>query len=153
MNFYHIIVLKWQVKTEDHETLNWVFHQTDIPSTIRSQVLGGHLHVPGKGDYQVEWHMASDLKTLKCMYNISKGGNSKSPCLYCTQPAHVLDSKWWRRAPNRDKQDPNFKAVLDIPLCNVHICTLHALYCMYCVELLRNLFFYILDLLGNFGLR
>ena len=73
MNFYCIIVLKWQVKIEDHETLNWVFHQTDIPSTIRSQILGGHLHVPGKGDFQVEWHMAGDLKTLKRMYNISKG--------------------------------------------------------------------------------
>ena len=71
--------------------------------------------------------MAGDLKTLKCMYNISKGGNSKSPCLYCNQPAYVLDFKWWRKAPNRDKEDPNFNAVLDIPLCNVHICTLHAL--------------------------
>ena len=92
--------------------------------------------------------MAGDLKTLKCMYNISKGGNSKSPCLYCKQLAYVLDFKWWRKAPNRDKEDPNFNAVLDIPLCNVHFA-----HCMHCVELLRNLFFYILDLPGNFGLR
>lgn len=115
------------MKTEDHETLDWVFHHTEIPRIIKRQVQGENLHVAGKGDFQVEWHMAGDLKTLKCMYNISKGGNSKSPCLYCKESAQVMDSKWWKRAPNRDKVDPDFKAILDIPLCNVHICTLHGL--------------------------
>ena len=84
------------MKIEDHETLNWVFHQIEIPSTIKSQALGNHLNIPDKGDFQVEWHMEGDLKTLKCMYNIRKGGNSKSPCLYCKQLAHILDCKWWK---------------------------------------------------------
>ena len=60
------------------------------------------------------------------MYNISKGHNSKSPCMYYKQLAHILDCKWWKRAPTRDKVDLNFKVVLEIQSCNVLICTLHA---------------------------
>ena len=40
-----------------------------------------HPCVQGKGDFQVDWHLIGDLKRLKCMYNISKGNNSKTPCL------------------------------------------------------------------------
>ena len=71
-------------------------------------------------------HMLSDLKTLKCMYNISKGGNLRPPFLYYNQPAEFMDSKFWKRAPNRDKVDLAM-TILDIPLGNVHTCTLHAL--------------------------
>ena len=96
MKFYHIILLKWQVKTEDHETLNWVFHQTDIPSTIRSQILGRHLHVPSKGDFQVEWHMGGDLKTLKCMYNISIRGEVRSQKgIVRKYISGLMQSPWW----------------------------------------------------------
>ena len=87
----------------------------------------------------VEWHMSGDLKTIKCMYNIGKGANSKAPCIYCMEPTSNLDSKWWKKAPNRDKCDPKFKAILDIPLGNVHICTLHA----FCRIIEKLVFLYI----------
>lgn len=41
--------------------------------------------------------------------------------------ANDLDSKWWRRPPNRNRLDDNFRPIFDIPLVNVHICTLHGL--------------------------
>lgn len=137
------------MKIEDHETLNWVFNQTEIPSIVQSQVNGEPLHIPGKGDFMVEWHMSGDLKTIKCMYNIGKGANSKAPYIYCMEPASNLDSKWWKKAPNRDKCDPKFKAILDIPLGNVHICTLHAL----CRIIEKLVFLYIGFAYGNYVLK
>lgn len=116
-----------QVDKEDFEILYWVFHQTTIPCLISEQRNGKILHVDGFGEYTVEWHMAGDLKTLKCMYNISKGANAKSPCLYCMSTAKSLDRAQWNRAPDRHLKDGDFKPVLDIPLSRVHICTLHAL--------------------------
>ena len=55
------------------------------------------------------------------------GANASSPCLYCMEPAKNLNPKWWKKTPNRNKLDKNFLPVFDIPLTNVHICTLHAL--------------------------
>lgn len=116
-----------QVDKEDFEILYWVFHQTGIPSLISEQRNGRVLHVDDFGDYKVEWHMAGDLKTLKCMYNVSKGALAKSPCLYCMCGAKDLDRRVWGKAPDRHTKDEVFKPVLDIPLSRVHICTLHAL--------------------------
>lgn len=108
--------------------LSWVFHRTSIPQLVSAQMMGKKkLSIANKGDFEVVWHLAGDLKTLKCLYNCSKGANARSPCLYCMEPASHLDSKWWRRAPNRDSLDTNFSPVFDIPLKNVHICTLHGL--------------------------
>ena len=112
----------FEVDTEDFEILNWVFHHTTISGVIKSQQAREELDVEGFGKYKVEWHMARDLKTLKCMYNISKGANAKSPCLYCMKKAKYCNSSNWSKAPNRDVQP-----ILDIPLTHVHIFTLHAL--------------------------
>lgn len=117
-----------QIDKEDNAILHWVFQQTLIPSVISEQRKGKILHVEGFGDYTVEWHMAGDLKTLKCMYNVPAGpATISSPCLYCMSAASVLDPRNWKKGPERDFKDPNFKPVLDIPLCRVHICTMHAL--------------------------
>ena len=40
-------------------------------------------HVNGYGDSIVEWYLARDQKTLKCMYNVSTGENAKFQRLYC----------------------------------------------------------------------
>lgn len=73
-----------QVKKEDHETLYWVFHHTSIPMLIQQQMEGRRkLCVSNRGEFEVEWHLSGDLKTLKCLYNGSRGANAKSPCLYC----------------------------------------------------------------------
>ena len=117
----------FEVDTEDFNILNWVFHQTTIPQVIKSQQAGAALDIENFGKYKVEWHMAGDLKTLKCMYNVSKGASSKTPCLYCMQQAKDCNSTNWNKAPNRHTKDSQFQGVLDIPLSNVHICTLHAL--------------------------
>ncbi len=121
-------MLHFQVLKEDHDCLYWVFHHTPIPTVIDSQMNHGRLlTVEGMGDFQVEWHLAGDLKTLKCLYNCSMGATAKSPCLYCMGSAKELDAKWWKRAPDRHMRDHNFRPVFNIPLVNVHICTLHAL--------------------------
>lgn len=85
------------------------------------------LEVEGVENFRVCWHLASDLKTLKCMYNISKGGNSKTPCLYCMDQANILDPSNHEKIPSRHLNDPNFEPILNIPLNRVHECMLHAL--------------------------
>ena len=122
------LILHIQVLKEDHEILSWVFHRTPIPHLISEQLkVNMTLSIDKRGEFQVVWHLAGDLKTLKCLFNCSKGANAKSPCLYCMDSANHLDSKWWRRPPNRNLLDENFSPVFDIPLVNVHICTLHGL--------------------------
>ena len=116
-----------QVDKEDFDILHWVFHQTAIPALISEQRNGRVLFVDGLATIQWNGIWQGDLKTLKCMYNISKGANSKIPCLYCMSTAKSLDRVQWNRAPDRHLKDVDFKPVLDIPLIRVHICTLHAL--------------------------
>lgn len=84
---------------------------------------GVPLNIPGIGTFNIEWHLAGDLKTLKCMFNVSHGANSKHPCLYCMKTAKDMTRS---TGISRDREDPNWKPVLPIPLRNVHICTLHA---------------------------
>ena len=112
------------VELENYETLEWIFQRTPIPDVINAQMRGEKsLLVPNRGNFQVMWHLASDLKTLKCLYNCNRGPITL-PCLYCMEDAKTLDKKWWKRAPNRHRFDkPDF----DISLSNVHICTMHAL--------------------------
>lgn len=117
----------FEVDFEDFNILNWVFQRTCIPEVIRAQQVGEELDVEGFGRYKVQWHMAGDLKTLKCMYNVSKGANAKSPCIYCMGSAKECKPSNWNKAPDRHTKDNNFQPVLDIPLSHVHICTLHAL--------------------------
>ncbi len=117
----------FEVDVEDFLVLWWVFHRTTIPAVIQAQQEGEMLDVDGYGSYKVEWHLAGDLKTLKCMYNVSKGATAKSPCIYCMDSARDCNSANWSKAPNRHLKDKNFQPVLNIPLSNVHICTLHAL--------------------------
>ena len=85
------------------------------------------LHVPNIGDFSVEWHMAGDLKTLKCMYNVQNGASCKTPCLFCMAPPHALDAEQQLKKPSRSDADVNFWPVVNIPLTHVHVCTLHAL--------------------------
>ena len=99
----------FEVDSEYFEILHWVFHKTSIPSIINSQEGGTMLHVEGFGDYRVQWHMAGDLKTLKCnMYNISKGPISKSLCLYCMGSAQDCQPSRWNRPPDRHLRDKAF---------------------------------------------
>ena len=128
-----------QVPSESFEILYWVFHRTPIPQIINEQSNGRPLLVENTGSFTVEWHLAGDLKTLKCMYNIAKGANSKSPCLYCMSSSDVLDKRYWKKGPDRDKTDSSFQPVLNIPLSRVHICTMHAL----CRIIEKLLFLYI----------
>ena len=123
----------FRVNKESHESLKFVFSKTDLPSIMSSHAAGEKLYVEGYGSYFVEWHLAADLKTLKCMYNVSHGANAMYSFLYCM---HIKqkDRSWkggilscpQNLPPNRDELDPNIDAVLPIPLIRVHMCTLHA---------------------------
>ena len=99
--------------------------------------MGEKLDVDGYGSYEVEWHLAADLKTLKCMYNVGHGANAKHSCIYCmhTRKKEKVPSGGWSNgvtscrqdlSPNRDEMDKNINPILPIPLTRVHICTLHA---------------------------
>lgn len=110
------------VLKEDHDILFWIFSKTEYPEIIKNHMSDTPLNVPGIGDFKVEWHLAGDLKLLKCMFNVSHGANSKHPCLYCMKTTQDM-SKSTR--VSRDIEDPTWKPVLPIPLKNVHICTLH----------------------------
>lgn len=68
---------------ESHDSLTWYFHRTSIPGTISQQENGAELEVPEIGSFQVEWHMAGDLKTLKCMFGCKLGAGTLHPCIYC----------------------------------------------------------------------
>ena len=113
----------FEVDSEDFQVLHWVFHQTTIPMIINAQEEGTLLQVEGFGEYRVQWHMAGDLKTLKCMYNISRGPIAKSPYLYCMGSARDCQPSAWNKPPDRHTKDKSFHAILNIPLSRVHICT------------------------------
>lgn len=111
-----------QVIKEDHDVLSWIFSRTSYPDIIKDHMNGKVLSVPERGEFLVEWHLAGDLKSLKCMFNVSHGANSKHPCLYCMKSSNDISRN---TSVSRDIEDPNWKPVLPIPLQNVHICTLH----------------------------
>ena len=67
------------------------------------------LNVPGIGDFNVEWHLAGDLKSLKCMYNVSHGATSKHPCLYYMKMAKDTTKT---TSITREHDDPNWKPLL-----------------------------------------
>jgi len=144
-------IASFQVAKESHQVLDWVFKQTKIPSLIEAQEDGKKLEVPGVGEFKVQWHMAADMKTLKCMYGLQHGANSRFCCIYCLQErskpivttvAVARDmltkrgSSWDGGLFSRNHHSKpitgsrsvgRWKPVLKIPIDRVHICTLHAM--------------------------
>jgi len=130
--------------------LSWVFEQTKIPEIISKQDKGQPLEVPGVGNFSVEWHMAADMKTIKCMYGLSHGANTKLCCIYCNQErtktivtthagaVAALQKRGlsWEGGlfSNQHHGKPvidgvaaaRWKPIFPIPMDRVHICTLHA---------------------------
>lgn len=78
-------IASFQVSKESHSVLEWVFGQTRIPDLIAAQERGQLLTVPEIGSFKVEWHLATDMKTIKCMYGLSHGATSTYCCIYCLQ--------------------------------------------------------------------
>jgi len=140
----------FQVQKESHEVLSWVFSQTKIPALIENQNNGQLLCVPGVGDFKVEWHLATHIKTIKCMYGLSHGACSTYNCIYCSHErvkpivgtkAQALatfgkkSSGWGRglfclKIPTKPiigaASHGRWKPVLPILMDRVHMCTLHA---------------------------
>ena len=78
-------IASFQIPKETHDILSWVFLKTKIPELIKAQSDGHLLNVPGIGSSHVEWHLAADMKTLKCMYGLKMGANSLHICIFCNQ--------------------------------------------------------------------
>ena len=148
----------WPIETfkvikESHECLDWVLNQTDIPSIIATQHGGRKLSVENVGEFAVEWHLACDMKTIKCLYGFSHDPSTQHSCIYCwcerTKPKNLTIEE--ARDPSKAKKrwnggvfsssittkpvqgpgggpDRNGKwaPILDIPMTRVHFCTLHA---------------------------
>lgn len=139
-------IASFQVPRESHEILSWVFNKTKIPALIKAQGEGQLLQVPDVGKFAVEWHLAADMKTIKCMYGLSMGANSLHSCVYCCQErarpilgtTTDLNSRkctWHEGLFSKkvvgkpllgDATLGQWRPILDIPLDRVHICTLHA---------------------------
>ena len=127
----------FKVDKESHEVLKWVFNETNTPNIIECQIKGQRLMVEGVGDFIVEWHLAADLKTLKCLSRCDQGRNAKFPCLYCLKKKGKqknANSYGWEGGPlacrcndepNRDKEDSKWAPILKKLLSRVHICTLY----------------------------
>lgn len=65
-----------------------MFNQTKIPSLIKAQEAGQLLVVLGVGEFKVEWHLSTDMKTMKCMYGLGHGACAKH--VASTVPKHVI---------------------------------------------------------------
>lgn len=142
-------IASFQVPRETHEILSWVFSQTKIPALVKAQGEGQLLEVPGIGSFAVEWHLAADLKTIKCMYGLKMGANGQS-CVYCNQDRvkpvvgttiqasaamnsrkcswhdGLFSKKISAKPLTRKSTSGRWKPILDIPMDRVHFCTLHA---------------------------
>lgn len=130
--------------------LKWAFEKTRFSELIAAQMAGQQLVVEGVGSFNVEWHLAADMKTIKCMYGLQHGPTCKMTCIYCEQIHEVSKScssaaaarefrlqgkgNWQgglfaSRIPPKPvniETHPRWKPILPIPLSHTHICTLHA---------------------------
>lgn len=126
-----------QVPIESHETLKWLYSHTNNPSIIENQNPSECINVDNICSFITERNLSADLKALNSMFGISRGANTKFPCLYCT--ASMATKPWTletnvRDPPSRNMEDftkypSNYKIwspILPFYLINVHICTLHA---------------------------
>ncbi len=75
----------FEVAKESYEVLHWVFQQTQLPALIKAQDEGQLLTVEGVGNFKVEWHLSTDMKTIKCLYELKHGANATHSCIYCNQ--------------------------------------------------------------------
>ena len=73
----------WALPHESHDTLRWYFERAGIKHIISLQVHGQKLQVSGIGNFDIEWHLGGDLKTLKCMLGCKGGANTLFPCIFC----------------------------------------------------------------------
>lgn len=144
----------FQVVKETHECLKWVLEQTPIPTVIEAQSTGRKLVVENVGEFCVEWHLACDMKTVKCLYGFSHGASSVHSYMYCWQSkgerrqlSTVQALEPWRhkqawngglfsksiqvnssRGPGGGRSgDGKWAPILNIPMECVHFCTLHAM--------------------------
>jgi hypothetical protein len=118
---------------------------------IAAKENGQLLTVPGIGSFKVSWHLAANMKTIKCMFGLQHGANSTYCCIYCLQKrtkstvssiaaatAIVRESatSWdgglfatsvHAKPITGSRALGRWKSVLPISMDRVHICTLHAL--------------------------
>ena len=66
-------IAAFQIPHETHKILSWVFNLTSIPSLISAQRRGQLLDVEGIGSFAVDWHIAADMKSIKCLYGLGQG--------------------------------------------------------------------------------
>jgi hypothetical protein len=139
----------FEVGKEDHAVLKWHLQASDLNECMKRHNQGEKLKVQfddgSVHTFEVEWHLAGDLKTLKCCAGVKNGAMCEHACLFCMtarekkqNPATNKTKSQWMgglkasrpshqigKAPTRDKEDPGWDCVFDIPLERIHICTMH----------------------------
>lgn len=78
-------VAMFQVEKVSYDVLSWIFGKSNLPAVIAAKSDGQRLHVPGVGEFDVEWHVTADMKTIKCMYGLQSGPACVMNCIYCDQ--------------------------------------------------------------------
>ena len=78
---------------ESHDTLRWYFERAGIKHIISLQVHGKKLQVSGIGNFDVEWHLGGDLKTLKCMLGCKGGAKLCSLAYFVVIQKHQAKAK------------------------------------------------------------
>ena len=74
-------IVAFQVEKELYKVLSWVFGRTKFPGLISAQSNGQILHIDEVGDFNVQWHMAANMKTIKAMYNLKNGSGCRMHCI------------------------------------------------------------------------
>ena len=114
---------------------------------ISVQSNGQMLHVDEVGDFNVQWHMATDMKTIKAIYGLKSGFGCGMHCIYCeqkctkatmgttTQACTAIKARskntWegglFAASTSKEPWDIDFHdrwwPILPIPLSRIHICT------------------------------
>ena len=100
----------FQVEKESYEVLSWIFGKSKFPSVIAAQSRGEKLTVPEVGEFYVEWHLAADMKTIKCMYGLQSGPSGAMNCIYYEQKRAkpTVGTASQARAALRKRGKPNW---------------------------------------------
>lgn len=139
----------------NHEILSWLFNHTAIPTLVLAQNEGQLLQVLGIGRFGVEWHLSAKYETIESLHGLSSGANATECCIYCLQKKtkSIMTTEVVVRAASQ-KRTPTWegglfafdissksislktsiirwKHVLPKTLERVHICTLHAMNCIF----------------------
>lgn len=77
----YIVDGDFDLPNETHNTAAWCFQETNILDFIAQQNNGKKVYGASVRSLNVRWHLAGNLKTLKCMLGYKLGVNTMFSCI------------------------------------------------------------------------